>query len=167
MHTRLFALRRQKGQTLSLIETLVIVAIIAILAAVLIPKYLTVRQQSQVSGTESSMKNIAAGVEMYYSVNTAYPTGTGATVNAALFGGSGNNFYNGTPTSPNGGGNYTYSTGSGANAPAYFLDDPGTYAGYLIASLPKTTSGSDVSSGNCGTTCTHIEWNPDLGFTGH
>src|SRR5579875_907567 len=126
MHTRLLAKRRSLGQTLSLIETLVIVAIIAVLAAVLIPKYLTVRQQSQVGATESTMKNIASAVEMYYSTNTAYPTGSGATVDAALFGGTGNNYYNGTPVSPNGGGNYTYSTGSGSSAPAYYIDDPGT-----------------------------------------
>src|ERR1700727_1338105 len=66
------------GQTLSLIETLVIVAIIAILAAILIQGVATVRRPAQTSSSESFMKNIAAGVEMYYGSTQSYPAGSAA-----------------------------------------------------------------------------------------
>ena len=56
-------MRNKKGFTL--IELMIVIAIIAILAAILVPNFLKARAQGQLAACESNLKNIATALEMY------------------------------------------------------------------------------------------------------
>ena len=62
-----------KGFTL--IELMIVIAIIAILAAILIPNFIRAREEAQYSACESNLKNIATALNMYSTDwNGSYPT---------------------------------------------------------------------------------------------
>jgi type II secretion system protein G len=67
-------MRRKKGFTL--IELMIVVAIIAILASILIPSFLKARAQAQLSGCEANLKNMATALEMYNTDYAVYPSQT-------------------------------------------------------------------------------------------
>jgi len=70
-----------KGFTL--IELMIVIAIIAILAAILIPSFVRARAQSQLAACESNERNMGTSVEMYANDNNGnYPT---AALSAAFF----------------------------------------------------------------------------------
>ena len=68
---------RQKAFTL--IELLIVVAIIAILAAIAVPNFLEAQVRSKVSRAHEDMRSIATGLESYFVDNNNYPydPGTG------------------------------------------------------------------------------------------
>jgi len=77
----------QKGFTL--IELMIVIAIIAILAAILIPNFLHARAESQTAACEGNEKQVATALEEWaVDHNGTYPA-TGA-VAGARFGGKGN-----------------------------------------------------------------------------
>ncbi len=55
--------RRKKGFTL--IELMIVIAIIAILAAVLVPNFMRAREASRLTACKSNLKNISTSVETY------------------------------------------------------------------------------------------------------
>lgn len=57
----------------TLIELLIVVAIIAILAAIAVPNFLEAQTRSKVSRTRADMRSIAAGLESYRVDNNHYP----------------------------------------------------------------------------------------------
>lgn len=66
---------RKRGFTL--VELLIVVAIIAVLVAILIPNFLRARGQSQVAASKSNLKTLGGALEQYHVDNGRYPTGTG------------------------------------------------------------------------------------------
>lgn len=66
-----------KKRGLTLIELLIVVAIIAILVGVLIPNFLRARAQSQLAASKGNMKHLAAALELYRTENALYPIATG------------------------------------------------------------------------------------------
>jgi type II secretion system protein G len=60
----------------TLIELLIVVAIIAILAGIAVPNFLEAQVRSKVARTESDLRAIATGLEMYRVDNTSYPVAT-------------------------------------------------------------------------------------------
>ena len=67
---------KKKGFTL--IELMIVIAIIAILAAILVPNFLRARAQGQFTQCQSNCKNIGTALEMYSTDNAGhYPTGAG------------------------------------------------------------------------------------------
>ncbi|MEW6264425.1 MAG: prepilin-type N-terminal cleavage/methylation domain-containing protein [Thermodesulfobacteriota bacterium] len=62
--------RGQKGFTL--IELMIVVAIIGILAAIAIPQFASYRKRAQDSAAKSSLKNLATAQENYYAQNNTY-----------------------------------------------------------------------------------------------
>lgn len=55
--------RKAKGFTL--IELMIVIAIIAILAAILVPNFIRARAQGQATACKSNLKNIGTALEMY------------------------------------------------------------------------------------------------------
>lgn len=59
----------------TLIELMIVIAIIAILAAILVPNFMKARANGQLTACKSNLKNIATALEMYASDhNGIYPT---------------------------------------------------------------------------------------------
>ncbi|MBC5825584.1 MAG: type II secretion system protein [Candidatus Eremiobacteraeota bacterium] len=97
----------------SLIELMIVVAIMAVLAAIIIPNFLLARSQSQTSACEANEREIATALEVYaVDHNNSYPNA--GTVNSAMFGGAANVYLNAAPKDPAGGADYTFLKGSAA-----------------------------------------------------
>jgi len=71
--------RRKEVKTLkmrkafTLIELLIVVAIIAILAAIAVPNFLEAQTRSKVSRCKTDMRSLATAIESYYVDNNHYP----------------------------------------------------------------------------------------------
>src|ERR1700674_4809193 len=81
----------------TLIELMIVVAIIAILAGILIPNFVNARAQAQTAACESNMRAIATALELYYADNQVYPTAAGAAVQPSLMTANGVAYLNNTP----------------------------------------------------------------------
>ena len=94
-------IKNQKGFTL--IELMIVIAIIGILAAIAIPNFISYRNKAYCSAAESDAKSIAAGIADYYAIPShvailnagdaivAKPAGLGLTLsgtNTATIGGT-------------------------------------------------------------------------------
>lgn len=62
-----------KAKAFTLIELLIVVAIIAILAAIAVPNFLEAQTRAKVSRAKADLRSLAVGVESYYVDNNAYP----------------------------------------------------------------------------------------------
>jgi RNA polymerase sigma factor (sigma-70 family) len=69
--------RRSTEQGFTLLELMVVVAIIAIIASILMPNFFHARAQAAVSACESNIRAISTAAELYYSDNQAYPASVG------------------------------------------------------------------------------------------
>lgn len=76
-------MRKRKGFTL--IELMIVIAIIAILAAVLVPNFMRAREASRLTACKSNLKNISTSVETYANdYDGMYPGGTNNTRESTL-----------------------------------------------------------------------------------
>ena len=64
---------RKSARAFTLIELMIVIAIIAILAAILIPNSLHARAESQTAACEDNEKEIATALEEYAVDNGTYP----------------------------------------------------------------------------------------------
>src|SRR5579884_2904232 len=98
-------MEKQRGFTL--LEMMVVVAIIAILTAILIPNFTHARAQAATSACMSNMKTIATAMELYYTDNQAYPAAVKAPVTSVT--GLAAYLGNQNPVDPAGSGTYEVS----------------------------------------------------------
>ena len=110
--------RAHRGFTL--IELMVVIAIIAILAAILIPNFMHARAQSQTSACVANEKQIATAVEEY-AVDHNGSYGSSGAVNSTLLGAA---YLNTTPKDPVNGALYSMNTAGGTYG-AYQISDAG------------------------------------------
>lgn len=69
-----YALRRETAVAFTLIELLIVVAIIAILAAIAVPNFLEAQTRAKVSRAKADMRSIATALESYRVDGSTYPT---------------------------------------------------------------------------------------------
>lgn len=67
----------------TLIEMMIVVAIIAILVAILVPNFIRARAQAQTAACEANLKEIATILELYQTDHQAYPTGNNTAVDTS------------------------------------------------------------------------------------
>ena len=93
----------------TLIELMIVIAIIAILAGIMLPNFIRGRAQSQLAGCKSHLKSIATMMEMYSADNGGrYPTSESSVVPA---------YVKAVPTCPSVGSvTYRFSTASNPDA---------------------------------------------------
>ena len=142
----------QRGFTL--LEMMVVVAIIAILAAILVPNFTRARAQTQTAACMGNIKMIATALELYYTDTGSSPAASTPT-NVETLGLTG--YLNQTPADPAGPGSYTVKTQSNAGN--------GGVAGYQIW-CPGTHDPGTLAKIAGGTTAnTHIKFDNQAGFT--
>ena len=66
-------MKRTIQQGFTLIELMIVVAIIGILAAIAIPQFAAYRQKAYNSSAQSDLKNLKTGMEAYNADNQEYP----------------------------------------------------------------------------------------------
>jgi type II secretion system protein G len=65
---------RGNRQAFTLIELLIVVAIIGILAAIAVPNFLNAQTRAKIARAESDMRNLKVGIDSYQIDNNIYPT---------------------------------------------------------------------------------------------
>ena len=128
---------RDKGFTL--IELMIVIAIIAILAAILIPNFMHARAAAQTGGCEGNVKMIATGMEEY-AVDNQGTYGPGGTVTSQLLG---TPYLAITPKDPVNGSNYSVNTTPGTYG-AYLVSDSGGHDTTTTLNLPGNPGGTSI-----------------------
>jgi type II secretory pathway pseudopilin PulG len=100
---------------------MVVIAIIAILAAILIPNFMHARAEAQTTGCLANEKQIATAVEEY-AVDHGSSYGSGGAVTSTLLGVV---YLSATPHDPVDGSTYTLTTGSGTYGSYQIIDAGG------------------------------------------
>ncbi len=150
----------------TLVELMVVVAIIAVIAGIIIPNYVHARRQAAVSNTQANLKQIATALELYFADKQDYPAGSRVNVTPALFGGAGNSYLNATPQSGHQDYLYTYGGGSGL-APTYDVEDPVTYDAPSLVNVSLGPAATDTQRvcADAGT-CSRLHYDPRYGLYG-
>ncbi|HUY42082.1 MAG TPA: prepilin-type N-terminal cleavage/methylation domain-containing protein [Candidatus Dormibacteraeota bacterium] len=137
----------------TLIEMMIVVAIIAILVTILVPNLMRARAQAQTAACEANLKEIATALELYETDHDAYPqSGNVDASNSDL-----QPYVQQVPVDPAAGPGkpYTFTVSTDGNGqPSYTITCPGIHD-------PGTLQG--FNQGN--TTATHIQYGSQTGFS--
>lgn len=143
-------LDRQRGFTL--IEMMIVVAIIAILVSILVPNFVRARAQAQTSACESNLKEIATAIELYQTDNDRYPdSGTVDGQNDQL-----QPYLKQTPVDPVAGPGAFY---------AFTVTDPDTATASYVIVCPGTHDPGTLQNISPNTKFTHIQYSSSSGFS--
>jgi prepilin-type N-terminal cleavage/methylation domain-containing protein len=142
MHAR----KRRKEEGFTLVELIVVVAILGFLLSIAIPRYLTARTTAAQAATKANLHQLASAMELYMTehpeVGDTYPTNANATNWLQAY----------IPKAPvpPGGGFYQYAPldGDGDNNPgdSYAIWDPNPYGGKVFAAGPGGAIGEGTTA---------------------
>ena len=137
----------------TLIEMMIVVAIIAILVAILVPNFIRARAQAQTAACEANLKEIATILELYQTDHQQYPSGANTAVTTADTDLAPYLKQNPVdPVNPSGTYEFTVSNG-GAGDASYTIICPGQHDPGTMGAIGGTT-------GN-----THIQYSSGTGFS--
>ena len=150
-------MKRESERGFTLLEMMVVVAIIAILAGILIPNFTRARAQAATSACMGNIKMIATALELYYTDNQKYPAASDAAVSTLGLTG----YLNQIPVDPaanTAGAEYKVTTENAA--------DSGGVAGYQIW-CPGTHDPATLTKINGGSVTTEntIKYDNENGFS--
>lgn len=139
-----------KSESFTLIELLIVIAIIGILSALLIPNYMGVRERARDTQRKSDLKNIQTALEMYKSDQNppAYPDPDLPAAGSCWSSGPGcteNIYMNKVPGDPN------------RTSKDYYYDVDNTTLTYTLCTCLENVADPDALSGDCDVvnyTCT-------------
>jgi len=157
---------RESERGFTLVELMVVVAIIAVIAGIIVPNYVHARRQATVANSQANLKQIATALELYFADHQDYPPGSNVNVTPALFGGPNNPYLNATPQSSHQDYIYTYGGGTGL-APTYDVSDPVAYDAPSIVNISLGPNATDTQR-TCGDTgsCSRLHYDPRYGIYG-
>ncbi len=140
----------QRGFTL--IEMMIVVAIIAILASILVPNFVRARAQAQTAACEANLKEIATALELYQTDNDRYPpSGTVNASNTDL-----QPYLKQVPVDPAAGPSAYYS---------YTVTNPTTSTAAYVVLCPGTHDPGTLQNISPSTAFTHIQYSSAAGFS--
>lgn len=146
-------LNHENERGFTLIEMMLVVAIIAILVAILVPNFIRARAQAQTAACEANLKEIATILELYQTDHEAYPTGSNTPVDTSdvdlapylkqkpI-----------DPVAPAGSYEFTVSNG-GSGSASYTITCPGAHDPGTMAAIGGSTGAE------------HIEYSSTTGFS--
>jgi len=144
---------RKNEEGFTLIEMMIVVAIIAILVAILVPNFMRARAQAQTAACEANLKEIATILELYQTDHQQYPAGNNTPVTIADTDLAAYLKQNPVdPVNPSGTYEFTVTNGSTGNA-SYTIICPGAHD-------PGTMAAIGGASGS-----THIQYSSSTGFS--
>jgi general secretion pathway protein G len=142
-------MEKQRGFTL--IEMMIVVAIIAILVSIVVPNFIRARAQAQTAACEANLKEIATAIELYQTDNDQYPaSGTVDGTNTAL-----QPYLKQIPVDPVAGPGQYYT---------YTVTNPDTGTASYVIVCPGTHDPATLQNISQGTTDTHIQYSSQAGF---
>ena len=146
----------QRGFTL--LEVMIVTAVIAILALILVPNFTNARDQAATATCESNLQEIATAAELYFTDAGVYPP-TGSVTVAAFTSPTGNNvkYLGNPPVDPAApaGSNYafTYTPAASGTPASYTILCPGPHPSSTLNKLLGATA-----------TSSHIEYDSGTGL---
>jgi prepilin-type N-terminal cleavage/methylation domain-containing protein len=129
---------RRKGFTL--IELMIVIAIIAILAAILVPNFIRARAQGMLTACRSNLKNIGTALEMYSTDNAGrYPS---AKANLTP------DYLKTIPTCPSvGNDSYAYTSATSPDAYTVYCSGTNHSGASIAANFPQYNSAQGMVNG--------------------
>ncbi len=145
-------MKHQRGFTL--LEMMVVVAIIAVLAGVLIPNFTRARAQAATSACMANEKAIATALELYFTDHQTYPAS--GPVNAAFIT-TMSGYMNQIPIDPTVGSGkyYDYATATTGGVTTYSITCPGSHDPNTLMTI----------TGGSATTNTKVQYDNQNGFS--
>ncbi|HTX60390.1 MAG TPA: prepilin-type N-terminal cleavage/methylation domain-containing protein [Verrucomicrobiae bacterium] len=142
---------RDAERGFTLIEMMIVVAIIAILVSILVPNFVRARAQAQTAACEANLKEIATALELYETDNDHYPGSESVSPSATDLG----PYLKQTPVDPAAGPGYYYS---------FTVTDPDTSTATYTIVCPGSHDPGTLQNITPDTTLTHIQYSSTSGF---
>ena len=155
---------RESERGFTLIELMVVVAIIAILAGILIPNFVNARAQAQTSACESNLRAIATALELVYADEQTYEPNGKASFDADptdfTNATSGVQYLNNTPKDPAAQDQtkdyaIVVTPQAGGAPPSYVITCPGVHVGSTLQKIQSASTGQVCGCGCSATTLTY------------